>query len=141
MKRYDNYVVVVPLKGSSVLVQRQYKPGIKKFCWGFPAGFVNKNEDSTTTARRELFEETGLVADKLTKLGKFYDNVSVGNENFTIYLAEGVKVEKETPSNPDKNEGKIINKWIGVGELDDIEMPGACMSLAKEILLRRLKLR
>lgn len=79
------------------------------------------------------------MASKLTKLGKFYDNVSVGNENFTIYLAEEVKAKKETFLNPDKSESQIINSWIKISELNKVKMPGACMSLAKEILLRRLK--
>lgn len=134
MKRYDNYVVIIPIKGMKVLVQRQFKPGVKKYCWGFPAGFTNGNENPLTTARRELLEETGLLGN-LQKVGKYYDNVSRGSENFTIYFARNIKIKRLNFINPDENETKIDNKWIQIDKLKKIKMLGACMSLAKEILL------
>jgi ADP-ribose pyrophosphatase len=136
MKRYDNYVVVVPLKKGLILVQKQFKSGVKRFCWGFPAGFINGSETSLSAAKRELLEETGLIATKLTKVGTFYDNVSKGSENFTIYLARNPKEDKKHLSNPDENESKIKNSWVNIKDLKKISMAGACMSLAKEIVLK-----
>lgn len=136
MKRYDNYIVIVPLKGKLVLIQKQYKPGVKKICWGFPAGFINGKETAKSTAKRELLEETGLITTKLTKIGTFYDNVSKGNENFTIYLTKNTKIDKKHLSNSDKSESKIKNMWIEIKKLKNVRMLGACMSLAKEIVLK-----
>jgi ADP-ribose pyrophosphatase len=136
MKRYDNYVVVVPLKKGLILVQKQFKSGVKRFCWGFPAGFINGSETSLSAAKRELLEETGLIATKLTKVGTFYDNVSKGSENFTIYLTKNLKTKPGHASNPDKSETVIKNVWVKIKDLNKIKMAGACMSLAKEIVLK-----
>ncbi|MFW5692170.1 MAG: NUDIX domain-containing protein [Chloroflexota bacterium] len=43
-----------------LLVQRRYDPGCGK--WGLPGGFAEYGEDPRETARREVAEETGLIA-------------------------------------------------------------------------------
>jgi len=40
-------------------------------CWGYPGGSVDINEVVEDAARRELFEETGIVANELELFGVF----------------------------------------------------------------------
>jgi 8-oxo-dGTP pyrophosphatase MutT (NUDIX family) len=40
-------------------------------CWGYAGGSVELDEDVGEAAKRELFEETGLIADDLTLFGVF----------------------------------------------------------------------
>ena len=39
-------------------------------CWQFPQGGMDKGEKAKTAAKRELFEETGLIAENMDYLGK-----------------------------------------------------------------------
>lgn len=135
----DDYVVIVAITDNElVLMQRQYKPGAKKICCGFPAGFKKNDETFLSTAKRELFEETGYKAHKWNHLGTFYDNVSVTSAKFAIYLAKNLS-HTEYFANPDKNESEIENMKLPIGEIKSLKMEGACMALAKEFLLKLKK--
>ena len=49
-------------------------------CWGYPGGIVEIKEVVEETAKRELFEETGLIANSLELFGVFS-----GEEQYYIY--------------------------------------------------------
>ncbi|MBQ7455588.1 MAG: NUDIX hydrolase [Clostridia bacterium] len=59
-------VIVVNERGE-LLLQRRADNG----CWGYHGGCVELYENTEAAARRELFEETGLTAGKMTLLGVF----------------------------------------------------------------------
>jgi len=59
-------VIVVNERGQ-VLLQRRADNGL----WGYHGGCIELNERTEDAARRELLEETGLTAGKMTLLGVF----------------------------------------------------------------------
>lgn len=61
---------------------------------GIPAGYIEDGEDSYTSALRELEEETGLVPDKLTKMGGFYQDMGCSSAYNETFLATGCKYLK-----------------------------------------------
>jgi ADP-ribose pyrophosphatase len=66
-------VIVVPrLPDCRFLMERQYRHAIKKYLYEFPAGQVDLGETPKTAAARELEEETGYRARRLTPLSEFY---------------------------------------------------------------------
>ena len=58
---------------------------------GIPAGYIEDGEDSYVAALRELEEETGLVPDKLTKMGGFYQDMGCSSAYNEKFLATGCK--------------------------------------------------
>jgi len=70
--RHRGSAVVVPRIQNDLLMIRQYRPVISKWILEFPAGSIEEGEDPEITARRELVEEVGYEAGKLTKLFSFY---------------------------------------------------------------------
>jgi 8-oxo-dGTP diphosphatase len=54
-----------------LLIQRKHSP--YQHCWALPGGFLDRNEDAITAARREFKEETGLTSKKLVEFGSFSD--------------------------------------------------------------------
>src|SRR5262249_25118918 len=67
----DHSVVVPWDEKGRWLVQRQYKHGPRKVGLTFPAGRLNEHETPLDAAKRELYEETGLVCDVWHSLGSF----------------------------------------------------------------------
>ena len=83
----DWAMVVAEYQGSFVLV-RQWRHSAECLSLEFPGGVVDGVEDAATAARRELKEETGFEAGKLTHLGTVSPNPALFKNRFHVYLAE-----------------------------------------------------
>jgi 8-oxo-dGTP diphosphatase len=64
---------VIVLKRDAVLMVERARAPFQGL-WSFPGGRADPGEDSEATARRELFEETGLEVGRLVRLGAFNPN-------------------------------------------------------------------
>ena len=80
-------MVVPEYRGSFVLV-RQWRHAAEELSLEFPGGVADDGEDPAQTARRELLEETGFRADRLTHLGTLNPNPALFKNRFHVYLAE-----------------------------------------------------
>ncbi len=80
---------VVPLfaDGSTLLVRQFRYPTGRSFL-ELPAGKRDAGDGPEATARRELLEETGLSAAKLTPLGPLFPGIGYSNEVIWFFLAE-----------------------------------------------------
>jgi 8-oxo-dGTP pyrophosphatase MutT (NUDIX family) len=85
----------------------QYRFTIDQYTWEVPAGGCPKGTDPLVTAKRELAEETGLVASNWTTLMEIHTSNSVTDEFGFIYLARGL--EQHQPS-PEETEELAIKK-------------------------------
>lgn len=83
-------VAVVPLfaDGSTMLIQQFRFPPHRTFL-EVPAGkFDHDDEPPEAVGRRELKEETGLSAAKMTSVGMFFPCIGYSNEVIHVYIAE-----------------------------------------------------
>jgi ADP-ribose pyrophosphatase len=90
--KFGQAVAITPLKdnGSAVLV-RQFRAPINSWILEVPAGRVEPNENPEEAAQRELAEEIGYKAAKLTKLASICTSPGYSDEVLHIYIAEGLK--------------------------------------------------
>ena len=96
--------VAVPiLDDGSVILVRQYRHPMKDFTIELPAGKLDPGEDPMVCAGRELEEETGYIASKLTKLTAVLTTPGFCNERLHIFLAEGLK---QSPRGQQLEEGE-----------------------------------
>ena len=68
----------------------QYRYPLKTYSWEIPEGGAEPGETPLKAAKRELREETGLLAAKWTRLGSLYTSNSITNEIGYVFLAESL---------------------------------------------------
>ncbi len=84
-------VIIAPFISSDKIVfMRQFRPALKKYIYELPAGTLDPDESLTSCAKRELIEETGLRAKKMTKVGQIYPVPGYSTEIIYVYKAEGL---------------------------------------------------
>ena len=79
-------------EGHAILVE-QYRVPIAARCLELPAGLVGDEEQGEgveAAAIRELEEETGYRAERMTDLGRYYASPGMSSEGFTLLRAEGL---------------------------------------------------
>jgi ADP-ribose pyrophosphatase len=91
-------VIIAPfLNKDTVVMMRQFRPALKKYIYELPAGTLDPDESIVSCARRELLEETGLLAKKMIKLGSIYPVPGYSTEVIHIFKAELLTLTKAQP--------------------------------------------
>ncbi|MDF7820576.1 NUDIX hydrolase [Runella sp. MFBS21] len=101
---YKNKAIgVIPIddEGYTYLVG-QYRYPLEEYSWEIPEGGGPMNEDPLEGAKRELLEETGLVAAKWTKIARVHLSNSVGDEEGFLYIAEDLTQAQQQPEDTEQ---------------------------------------
>jgi ADP-ribose pyrophosphatase len=93
--RHPGAAAMVPVvlggAGLEVVLLRQYRPVVGRTILEVPAGTLEPGEDPSAGAARELEEETGLVAGRLTLLTNLWPAPGYTDERIAVYLAEELR--------------------------------------------------
>lgn len=104
-------VAVVPFTddGQIVLV-KQYRYPVERVMLEIPAGKLDNGEEPDDCAKRELAEETGYIAEKITKITSIFTTPGFTNEIIHIYIAENLTVAEKHPDEDEFLNVEIYNK-------------------------------
>lgn len=88
--RHNGAVCIIPLTDTGeVVLERQYRYANDAVLLEIPAGKLDRaDEDPLEAAKRELREETGAIAGKMTYLGIYMGSPAILDEKIYMYLAE-----------------------------------------------------
>jgi ADP-ribose pyrophosphatase len=82
-------VGVLPfLDADTVLLIKQYRYIAQRVTWEMPTGGVHRGESLAEAAQRELAEEVGYRAGKLTQICTYHTSKSVVDETAHLFLGE-----------------------------------------------------
>jgi ADP-ribose diphosphatase len=98
-------VLIVPmLDHETLLLVREYCAGTHTYELGFPKGLIDEGESAEHAANRELKEEVGYGAEKLTYVHRVAMAPAFFAASMEIFLAENLYAEKLPGDEPEELE-------------------------------------
>ena len=117
-KKADSVIMILTDKdGGRILVNREYRMAMAQWIYNFPAGLIDPGETPEESARRELWEETGL---KLTRIDDILDNsysaVGFSNERNLCVFGTAAGTFRESTSDVEE----IVPGWYTKAQMRNL---------------------
>ena len=131
-------VGVIPLDAdwNSWLVG-QYRFPLDQYSWEIPEGGGRMDEDPLDAAKRELLEETGLVAKEWTKICTLHLSNSVSDEMSVIYMAR--ELEQRTACTG-RNRSNCVLRKLHFDELVRMQETGEITDAMSVAAIQQIRL-
>jgi 8-oxo-dGTP pyrophosphatase MutT (NUDIX family) len=115
--------LVIPIDVDRVHLVEQYRHPVHARSWEFPSGSIDHelDTDPSVAARRELREETGLVAARLDLLGTLAITPSTMTQRCSVYVASDL-----TDGSPEREpaEDDMQSRWFRRLEVEQMIRSG-----------------
>ncbi len=115
--------VIPRLPDGRVLLIKANRYPVGADVWEFPRGSPGKGESPESAARRELFEEAGLEAERLIFVGHCYPDTGILATKQSIFLAE-LAADQEGRVVLDAGEAVLDHRWLLPEQIGDIIRAG-----------------
>jgi ADP-ribose pyrophosphatase len=108
-----------------VLLLQQYRHATGRLLWEPPAGLLDvAGEDPLVGAKRELYEEAHLEADRWDVLVDAYTSPGMTDEAVRVYLARGVRESAQPKFEAEHEEADMPVRWVPLNEAVDAVLAG-----------------
>lgn len=114
--RHCKAVCIIAELDGKYAIEEQYRYPYDEVILEFPAGKVDKDEDLTTAAIRELEEEIGYHAETIEYLGDMYPSCAYTDEIISLYFATNLV---KTHQSLDENEA-LNYRFITLEEIKEL---------------------
>jgi len=81
---------------NQVCLLRQYRFAVDSWLWEVPAGRIEHGENPLETAKRELLEEAGIIANRWHPLGSFFPSPGICDERISLFVACDITMANTT---------------------------------------------
>ncbi len=124
LKHPGAVAIIALLDNGNLIMERQFRYAPQQEFIELPAGKIDHGEDTLVTAKRELLEETGYVANEWTHLSTAWPCIGYADERMEYYLARGL-----THKGRQLDDGEFLEvfelspaeaiEWIRLGKITD----------------------
>lgn len=136
----DPFVIICALSGDGrkVCMVKNWRYPVRRYMLEFPMGWREPNETPLMAAKRELTEETGLVAKKWTAIGSFYLAPGISTQQGHVFLAERTSAADRVEPSGEVIKSQFVSLNILRTRLAKGLIPDAPTGMALSRLLYRL---
>jgi 8-oxo-dGTP pyrophosphatase MutT (NUDIX family) len=126
---------IIPLdENNNTWLVGQYRYPLNKYSWEIPEGGGTIGIEPIESAKRELLEECGLVANEWTEILQMHLSNSVSDELAIIYVAKGLTQKEAEPEDTEQLQIKKlpfnqIFEMVMNGEITDSMSVAAILKL------------
>ncbi len=136
--RHSGAVCIAPVTADRKLIfVRQYRYAVGEALLELPAGRIDKDdEDPVKTGARELIEETGYRADKISYVGRLYPTPGYSDEVIWLYACT---VQPERGDTDFDDDEYVETELIDLDKAFEMVMNDELFDSKTQILILRLK--
>jgi 8-oxo-dGTP pyrophosphatase MutT (NUDIX family) len=123
---FKNFAIgILPIdKDLNLWLVGQFRYPVNEYSWEIPEGGGNMNVDPVDSARRELKEEAGIIANTYTEFQRLHLSNSATDELAITYLATGLSFEDAEPEESEVLQIKKLHldeafNWCMQGKITD----------------------
>ncbi len=118
--KFSNKAIgIVPIDNEGfIYLVGQYRYTLAEYSWEIPEGGGSFGEDPLEAAKRELKEETGLIAGSWQRIGRIHTSNSVTDEEGFIFLAQDLQ---QGDADPEETEDLRVRR-VALHEAVDMVM-------------------
>lgn len=139
VKFRNKAVGVIPIDDDgNIYLVGQYRYTLEEYSWELPEGGAPLGEDPFLAAQRELKEETGLVAERWTKIARIHTSNSATDEEGFLYIAEGLSQFEQEPEDTEELEVRKVALTDAVDMVMSSEITDA-LSVCGILMAARLR--
>ena len=110
-------MIMTDESGERILVNREYRMAMAQWIYNFPAGLIDPGETPAQSARRELWEETGLELVRIDDmLDGSYNAVGFANERSVCVFGAAAGEFRKSTSDAEE----IVPGWYTKAEMRDL---------------------
>jgi ADP-ribose pyrophosphatase len=118
----NDFAAIAAVQHGQVMLVEQYRYTLGARYWELPQGAWEAGRaDPLALARGELREETGLVAETLTHVGRLFLSYGFCKQGGDIYLATGLQ-QHDVQLEPE--EQGLVSRWFSLSEVDAMMSDG-----------------
>lgn len=102
----------------------QYRFPLSAYSWEIPEGGGKLDVDPLSSAKRELLEEVGAIAENWTEMGRFHLSNSVSDELAIVYIATDLSYQQAIPEETEELQRQLVPietayAWVKAGKITD----------------------
>jgi len=130
--------LVAAIHNKKILLIERSKEPYKGF-WSLPGGKIEFGEHPEETAKRELFEETGIKGDVEAVRGMVNEIVYEAGKPEQHFILFVIQIKPDKTDFTETDEGRL--KWAGIKEIEDMKMIPSDRMMVKEFVLGKKEMK